>query len=110
MKGGRESGSSGYAPLTLAVVAHPTLPLARCHVERKASIAGTALVELGRERGTEPGRTDMPTHQVQLVAAQATPMAGHGAWSVRRLTLLRPKVGHGGVSGAILRLVNPARM
>lgn len=78
----------------LAIVIHPALPLARCHVERKARIRCAALVELGRHGRPEAGWTDMPTHQVQFLMAQAAATGCRSPEWVRRLTLLRTKVGH----------------
>jgi hypothetical protein len=82
-------------------LAYPVFPLAGCHIERKARITRTALVELGCQRSTETRWTDVLTDEMQFVAAQATPMRCSGPWRWFRRSL-RTEVGHS--RGRLVRL------
>jgi hypothetical protein len=80
--GGRDRHTTKRAferdPTGPAILARPVFSPARCHVERKARITRTALVETRSSMGHRDAEDSRADAQVQLVATQATPMGCHG--------------------------------
>ena len=79
----RQPSAGGYlCPELILVLEHPGFPVARGGIEGIPGIAGTALIDLSRERRTEASRTHAPSHQTQAFATLRASMAGDSAlWS-----------------------------